>query len=94
MVLHTPLWHTRIAAGTEHVPSSVGSVCAGSVGRGAPLLRKVVHAAMLSLHQPPGQSVSALQVPAAGRQRPSVLHAPERHTVAAVICVQVPSPAA
>src|SRR6186713_557446 len=91
-VSQTPLWQTSAEARLVHVPSSVGFVCAASVGIAVLLASLGVQAWSVSLHQwPPVQSASTLQPPA-GWQRWFELHAPERHTVAALFAVHGPLP--
>lgn len=75
-----------------HLPVSVGFVWGVSVGTSVPLLSFDLQLRVLSSHQLPAvQSASTLQ-PAAGRQVRSALHAPERHTTAALASLHGPAP--
>jgi hypothetical protein len=86
----TPLWQTKVAAGTVQLPSSVGVMCGGSVGSGLPLASVGWQVREPCWHQfPVAQSVSKLQPPAE-RHLPSLPHSPERHTTAPLADVQVP----
>ena len=91
LVSHTPETQINVAAAIEHLPSSTGEVCAGSVGSGRSFGSLGLHVAVESLHQPPLQSLSLAHAPAA-RHVPAALHNPLLHTVAALVEVQVPAP--
>jgi hypothetical protein len=80
LVSHTPLTQVSAPTAVEHVPSSAGLVCAGSVGTLVPLASCGVHVCDVSSHQlPVGQSASTLQPPM-GSHVPFELQVPDRHT--------------
>ncbi len=90
----TPLTQVSAPAPAVHVPLSVGAVCGGSLGTGAPFASFGVQVWVLSWHQlPPAQSASTSQPPS-GSQTPLTLHAVERQTTGPVGPVQGPSPVA
>ncbi len=73
---------------------SVGVACAESVGIAAPFASFGSHVFCDSLHQSPlAQSASTLHPPDFSHL-PSLLQAPERHTVAPFAVVHGPSPSA
>jgi hypothetical protein len=91
-VSQTPLAQTSAAAAVVHVPSRVGPVWGPSVGIAAPLASFAVQVWVVSWHHwPPVQSPSTLQPPTGSHTR-LTLHAPERHTVPALLAEHGPSP--
>jgi hypothetical protein len=89
-VSHTPLTHTKVAAASLQLPSSVGLVCGASVGSGVPFASRGKQAPIATLHHlPAAQSPSTLQ-PSPGWQRPFVLQLAERQTTAPLAAVHGP----
>src|SRR6202044_2186351 len=70
----TPLVQVSAPAPGEHMPFSVSSVWAGSVGTAPPFATFAAQVWVVSSHHWPGQSASWLQPPA-GSQVPLTLHA-------------------
>jgi hypothetical protein len=83
--------HTSEAAAGEQAALSTGATCGASVGIGSPFARRGLQVVDEMLHQPVLQSPSARHADDA-RHWPVVLHAPERHTEAALAVVHAEVP--
>ena len=90
-VSHTRLMHVSLAASDVQLPSSVGLLCAGSLGTGWPFSSVGLHAWFCMLHHVNGPQSESMLQPASGMQVPSLLHAPERQTTPWFCFVQGPS---
>ena len=91
---HAAVLQTSVPASALHLPSTVGVVWPGSVGRPIPLSILSAHFFAEMLHQPvAGQSASTRQTPA-GMHLPFELQRTDRQTLSWLAAVQGPSPSA
>jgi len=89
----TPLAQVSAPAAVVHMPFSVVSLWAGSVGTAMPFGTVGAHMWAVSLHQvPAAQSASTVQPLAPSQTMLEPLHMPERQTVPPLAIEQGPSP--